>query len=270
MPIRAILLDIDGTVAARDGAISSVLMSTLARARDRGVTIACATARTHVSARVRLGTLAWVANEGVFHNGSVVVTNSAVTSAFAMPAATVAKAVTAARTVSSDVMISIHHAHRAPAFSAELTAELLAHWGCAAADLRRFDDALAEPSIKLGMWMPSEAPGSITAVWAAVNAAVGHEATVFRADADRFVFLTASGVNKGSGGQAWFTARNLDPARTIAVGDDITDAPLLSLCGHGIAITDGHPAALAAADSHVAAPPSDALAHALEQLLNNA
>lgn len=260
---RAILLDIDGTVAARDGAIDPGLAPVLAAARDRGVTVACATARTHPSARIRLGGLAWVADEGVFHNGALVVVGGRVAWAAEMPAATVDAAVRAAQAADPAVVVAIHHASAAPAFSAELTGDLLAAWGVPAARVRPFAQGRSEPAIKLGMWMPSEAPGSIRTVHAAVAAAVGGQATVFAADEDRFVFLTAAGIDKAAGARRWFAAHGLDPADCTAAGDDRTDAPLLALCGRGIAIQGGHPAALAAASLAVPPPPSAGLAAAL-------
>lgn len=267
MSPRAILLDIDGTVAARDGAIDPGLVGVLAAARAAGIAVACATARTHPSARIRLRGLEWVADEGVFHNGALVVVGGRTAWAAEMPAATVAAAARAAQAADPAVVVAIHHASAAPAFSADLTDELLAAWGVRAAQVRPFADGLAAPAIKIGMWMPGERPGSIRAVHAAVAAAVGDRATVFEADEGRFVFLTAAGIDKAEGARQWFAARGLDPAAAVAAGDDRTDAPLLALCGHGIAISGGHPGAQAAADEVVEAPPGAGLGQALARLI---
>lgn len=264
--IRAVLLDIDGTLIARDGTMSPALAAPLARLRAQGVIVGCATARTRPSACLRLGALAWLADEGVFHNGAQAVVGGGTAWACEMPAATVAAAVAAARSADPAVVIAIHHVSAAPAFSVAFDDALLAGWGVRAAEVRPFAQGLAEPAMKVGMWMPSEAPGSIDAVHAAVATAVGMQATVFRADAGRFVFMTAPGIDKAAGARRWFALRDLDPRDAVAAGDDRTDAPLLALCGHGIAIAGGHPEALAAADEVVAEPPDAALAHALARL----
>jgi hydroxymethylpyrimidine pyrophosphatase-like HAD family hydrolase len=260
---RSLLLDIDGTITARDGAICPGLAATLERLRESRVAIGCATARTPPAARLRLGALGWLAEEGVFQNGSLVLTHGRVAWAVEMEPATVRAAANAARQADPGVVIAIHRANTAPAFSSTLTPELLAMWGVTAAQVRPFAQGLAEPAIKLGMWMPGEAPGSIRAVHAAVQAAVGDHATVYEADEARFVFLTAHGIDKATGGRAWFAVRGLDPARAAAAGDDRTDAPLLRLCGHGIAFTDGHPETRAAAAVIADPPPSSGLADAL-------
>lgn len=266
-PPQAILLDIDGTVAARDGAIAPRLAAVLARARAAGIRVGCATARTRPSARIRLGDLAWMADEGVFQNGALVIADGALAWAGEMPPDTVARTIAAARAAAPEVVMAVHHARLAPAFSAALDDSLLAAWGCTAAMVRPFAEAAATPAIKIGMWMPSEAPGSIAAAGTAVAAAVGDRATVFRADEDRFVFVTAGGVDKAAGARLWFAHHALDPARAVAAGDDLTDAPLLALCGHGIAIAGGHPLALAAGAERVEAPPHPGLAEALARFL---
>lgn len=260
---QAILLDIDGTIVARDGAIAPGLVAVLNAARDAGVRVGCATARTRPSARIRLRELAWMAEEGVFQNGSLVVTGGRTAWAAEMPAATVAAAAHAALGADPRVVVAIHHASAAPAFSADLTDALLAAWGVTAAQVRPFAEGVAGPAIKLGMWMPGEEPGSIRAVHSAVHAAVGGIATVFEADEARFVFMTATGIDKAAGARQWFAAHGIDPAHAVAAGDDRTDAPLLDLCGHGIAIAGGHAQAQAVADEVVEAPPGDGLARAL-------
>lgn len=267
MSADTVLLDIDGTITARDGAISPELVALLHQARAAGIAVACATARTCAAARIRLGPLGWIAGEGVFHNGGLVLVQGRVAWAAEMPPDVVAAAVAAARDADPAVVIAIHAARDAPAFSTAYDDRLLALWGVTAAELRPFARGLAEPAVKLGMWLPSEAPRSIGAVHAAVAAAVGAVATVCAADEERFVFLTAKGIDKAAGAGAWLRARDRDPARAIAVGDDCTDAPLLALCGQGIAIAGGHPAALAAAGCAVRPPPDPGLAAELARRL---
>lgn len=260
---RSVLLDIDGTIVARDGAISPALIATLGGMRERGWTVGCATARTRPAARIRLGELGWMADDGVFQNGALVFAEGRQAHASEMPAAIVAAAVAAAQAADPRVVIAIHHAHLAPAFSAALDDRLLALWGFTAAQVRPFAEGRAAAAIKVGMWMPGEAAFSIGAVHAAVAAAVGAQATVFCADEERFVFLTAAGVDKAAGARAWFAHTGRDPAQAIAAGDDRTDAPLLALCGHGITIAGGHPEAQRVAAVVVPAPPHDGLAYEL-------
>ena len=47
---------------------------------------------------------------------------------------------------------------------------------------------------------------------------------------------------------AWLAERNLDPARTIYVGNDVNDLPCMRLVGCAVAVADAHPAVLAEAD----------------------
>ena len=47
---------------------------------------------------------------------------------------------------------------------------------------------------------------------------------------------------------AWLAERNLDPARTIYVGNDVNDLPCMRLVGCAVAVADAHPVVLAEAD----------------------
>jgi N-acylneuraminate cytidylyltransferase len=47
---------------------------------------------------------------------------------------------------------------------------------------------------------------------------------------------------------AWLAERNLDPERTIYVGNDVNDLPCMRLVGCAVAVADAHPAVLAEAD----------------------
>lgn len=47
---------------------------------------------------------------------------------------------------------------------------------------------------------------------------------------------------------AWLAERDLDPARTFYVGNDVNDLPCMRLVGCAVAVADAHPAVLGEAD----------------------
>ncbi|HVV08475.1 HAD family hydrolase [Amycolatopsis sp.] len=65
--------------------------------------------------------------------------------------------------------------------------------------------------------------------------------------------LRAPGVSKERALDALCKTRGIDWADVVAIGDERSDVPMLRRAGLGIAMGDGHPAAVAAAD--VIAPP---------------
>ncbi len=67
-------------------------------------------------------------------------------------------------------------------------------------------------------------------------------------------------------GLAWLAERlHIEPAEVMAVGDNDNDAEMLHWAGLGVAMSDGSPAALAAADATVPPVTSDGAAIALEK-----
>ncbi|TMM29716.1 MAG: HAD family phosphatase, partial [Actinobacteria bacterium] len=68
-------------------------------------------------------------------------------------------------------------------------------------------------------------------------------------------------------GLAWL-APHLGVGQTdiLAFGDMPNDVPMLRWAGHGVAVADGHPAALSAADAVTAACADDGVAAYLERL----
>lgn len=58
-------------------------------------------------------------------------------------------------------------------------------------------------------------------------------------------------------------------AETVAFGDMPNDVPMLEWAGHGVAVANAHPDALAAADEVTASNDEDGVALVLERLLED-
>jgi len=63
-----------------------------------------------------------------------------------------------------------------------------------------------------------------------------------------------SADNKASALLAWMKAKSLDAAQVVFVGNDLNDVECLRLAGCGVAVSDAHPAACAAADIVLSRP----------------
>ncbi len=81
--------------------------------------------------------------------------------------------------------------------------------------------------------------------------------------------LSATGVSKAATLAELADRRGLDAADVVAFGDMPNDVEMLAWAGRGVAMADGHPEALAAADE--VAPPfaEDGVAQVLERLLRS-
>ncbi|WP_241250025.1 HAD family hydrolase [Rhodococcus sp. X156] len=79
------------------------------------------------------------------------------------------------------------------------------------------------------------------------------------------VELSAPGVTKASGLGRVATQHGVAQTEVIAFGDMPNDVPMLRWAGHGVAMGNAHPAALAAADEVTGSHTEDGLAQVLER-----
>ncbi|MBX3015270.1 MAG: HAD family hydrolase [Caldilineaceae bacterium] len=83
----------------------------------------------------------------------------------------------------------------------------------------------------------------------------------------RLVEGMAQGVNKGAGLQYLCELLQIDPQRTLAIGDNDNDIPLLRAAGYGVAMGNASPGLKAVADWIAPSIEEDGAAVALEALI---
>lgn len=77
--------------------------------------------------------------------------------------------------------------------------------------------------------------------------------------------LSAPGITKAAGLSVVAERLGVDPAAILAFGDMPNDVPMLRMAGHGVAMGNAHPEALAAADEITASNSEDGVARVLER-----
>src|SRR6266498_3556094 len=96
--------------------------------------------------------------------------------------------------------------------------------------------------------------------------AMGPGLSVVDSGVPDLVEAVAAGVSKATG-LAWLAARlGVDQTDVLAFGDMPNDVPMLRWAGQGVAVADGHPAALAAADALTGPCAEDGVAAYLERV----
>jgi hydroxymethylpyrimidine pyrophosphatase-like HAD family hydrolase len=119
-----------------------------------------------------------------------------------------------------------------------------------------------EPGKVLYIIEPQDAP----AIVALLQRLVGDQATVVQSHA-RFVEVNPLEANKGAA-LAWLAdTYGLPRERVMAVGDQDNDAPMIAWAGVGVAMGNGSPAALAAADWIAPGIHEDGAAAAIERFV---
>ncbi len=93
---------------------------------------------------------------------------------------------------------------------------------------------------------------------------------VIRVPAYNFTVLEAfdAAVDKWYGIEKLCRRWNIDPRRTVAIGDDVNDLPMIERAALGVAVENAKPAVKAAAERVVPTNEQDGVAVLIEQLLN--
>lgn len=102
---------------------------------------------------------------------------------------------------------------------------------------------------------------------AAVARVVGERGALHFSGARGLAEISAPGVSKAAGLAAWCAERDLPAAFVWSFGDMPGDLPMLTWAGTGVAVGNGHPDVVAAADLVTEANDDDGVALVVEHLL---
>ncbi|MGV0635959.1 HAD family hydrolase [Mycolicibacillus trivialis] len=122
-------------------------------------------------------------------------------------------------------------------------------------------DLLSAPAVKLLVGMP----GARSADMAAELARHGTEAEVTYSTDRGLIEVVPPGISKATGIAEITGPLGIADAEVLAFGDMPNDVPMLHRAGHGVAMGNAHPVAIAAADEITAANTDDGLARVLER-----
>jgi len=127
-----------------------------------------------------------------------------------------------------------------------------------------YAELVAEPAAKLLVKAGPQVPEEFTA---RVGETLTGLAEATHSSNSGMVEVSAAGVTKAAG-LSWVARRyGVDPAEAVAFGDMPNDLPMLAWAGRGVAMANGHPAVLAAADEVTGGNDADGVAAYLERLL---
>ncbi|MCI2418668.1 Cof-type HAD-IIB family hydrolase [Saccharopolyspora sp. K220] len=124
------------------------------------------------------------------------------------------------------------------------------------------DELTGKPAVKLLVLHEQLTSAEMTAVAGEV---IGSELQLTYSTSSGLIELSAAGVDKATGLAAVAEQLGVDQADVIAFGDMPNDVPMLEWAGHGVAMRNAHPAALAVADEVTATNAEDGVAHLLDR-----
>lgn len=124
------------------------------------------------------------------------------------------------------------------------------------------DEVTGKPAMKLLVMNPGLNSAELAAATAEI---IGDRLQATYSVGSGLIELSAPGVDKASGLAAVVAQLGIAQSEVIAFGDMPNDVPMLSWAGHGVAMRNGHPDALAAADEVTTTNAEDGVAQVLER-----
>ena len=123
-------------------------------------------------------------------------------------------------------------------------------------------DLLSAPAVKLLVRMPGMPSSELAAV---LNRHIGMLGDITYSTNDGLVEISMIGISKATGLEQVARSREISAEDVVAFGDMPNDVPMLRWAGHGVAMGNAHPEAIAAANEVTAANSDDGLALVLER-----
>ena len=125
-----------------------------------------------------------------------------------------------------------------------------------------YADLLSAPAVKLLVRKPG-VPSAVLA--AALARHIGVLGDVTYSTNDGLIEISPIGITKAVGLEEVARSRQVSAEDVVAFGDMPNDVPMLRWAGHGVAMGNAHPEAIAAADEVTAPNNDDGLARVLER-----
>lgn len=260
--MRMVACDLDGTLFAPGGRLSPRTLAALAAAEEAGVTVVAATGRSYHTALPRVAPAPGL-RYLVCSNGAVRYdrTDDRVVDHHPVEEAALPALLAALR----DGLPGAGFGWESPGgFGSERA--FLAMRPPADADIEHVLDALGPPFpvvTKLFVGHPRLVRERLLDAVTPLMV----DGLVVTCSGAGFVEVTGAGVDKAFGVARLCERLGVDRSEVVAVGDHLNDVALLAWAGHAVAMADGHPAALAAADEVTAACADDGAACVIERVL---
>ncbi|MFI6366695.1 HAD family hydrolase [Nocardia sp. NPDC050630] len=124
------------------------------------------------------------------------------------------------------------------------------------------EEVIDAPAIKMLVRLRGTLSADMRAVLAPL---IGDRADITYSTDHGLIEVSAPGVTKASGLAIVAQRLGVEHSAIIAFGDMPNDVPMLTMVGHGVAMANAHPEALAAADEVTAANNEDGVAQVLER-----
>ena len=264
--LRLIATDLDGTLLRPDGSVSDFTRTTLARARDAGVTVVLVSARGPNGVRAVAEEAGVVDGVAICSNGALVLdlADEAVLRHETLPSEVAIGLIRALRRRLPDVCFATE---TESCFAVEPAFE--GAWdGWRFPEGTTFGDALDLAAAPVTKLIVRDETHTIDELVAVVQEIVGGQAAA--SIAGKFVVeINVNGVSKGVALAELAGELGIGAHETVAFGDYPSDLPMLAWAGRSFAPANAHDRVLAEVDEVTESNDEDGVARAIERLLES-
>lgn len=266
--LRALLLDLDGTLFTSQRRISEATLAVLARCRASGIRTFVATARPPLLTRMLTLSPAEaeaVSGDGIFYNGGCIIHGGCREYSAIAPGAVDCCLQVLSRWPEANYMLQM--AGEAHACHRPIPGEELALWGVSSEDLVDVDAARNMSVVKFVIFHPVGALAAINGALA--EALAGQVRTYLTGKPGGFQAVEVIGgeVSKKQAADRLLAWCGIDPGETAVFGDDANDAEILSGFANSVAMGNAPPAIQRLARHVTRTNDEDGVAYALTHLL---
>lgn len=255
-----IALDIDDTLVPHMGSITQRVIDAVAAVRERGTTVVLATGRS-LSTTAPIGRAAGINGWVVCSNGAILATiePEGVVEATSFEPRPILEMLNSqlsgARFAIEDVYGTFHTMNAAD-FDA----------GALGLQIREvpFEHLLDEPAVRLVVHSNEEE--HMAGGFADVAKTLGLHTVIFGVGDKAWMDVGPQGVSKATGLATLCKQLDINPERTLTIGDSYNDIEMLGWAGTGIAMATAPESVMAAADAFTNGEPGVGVAEVLEYL----
>lgn len=255
-----IALDIDDTLVPHMGSISQRVIEAVAGVRERGVAVALATGRS-LSTTAPIGRAAGIDGWVVCSNGAILATiePEGVVEATSFDPRPILERLQPQLPGARFAVEDIHgtfHTMSADDFDA----------GALGLQIREvpFEHLLDEPAVRLVVH--SNETEHMNGGFGDVAKTLGLHTVIFGVGDKAWMDVGPQGVNKATGLTRLCALLDINPAKTLTMGDSYNDVEMLEWAGTGIAMATAPASVMAAADAVTSGEPGVGVAEVLEFL----
>lgn len=243
MPVKAIILDIDGTILNSHGEMTRTTYDALLACQSNGIIVCIATSR---SGRLvfRNTEIPWkhdfLLERGIYYMGGTIFDHPHhFYQHTAIPGILVERVIQKITEYNPNLQIALQHDNEYHSFRIHMPDEHLRSWGFRRDELLDFDKAKARPTTKIMAFGGTDFHGisyDLSGLYTNLKAYFSNSLNITLADSRKALYFVSQHANKGNAVKTLISLYTIKPEEVAVFGDDTPDIGMFNLFGYSIAM----------------------------------